>query len=181
MIQLANVICNGWPDDKRALEEQIKPFWTYRDELGMKNGIIYKGSATVVPPSMRRDMLQKIHANHMGAESNIRFAKDILFWPGMKQSIKNVCEACTSCAQYNSTAPVEPMRSLPLPTLPWQIISQDICEWNNTAYLVTVCHYSDWIEVDQLTEMSAEQVIKATKAHFGRFGIPQICHTDNGG
>ena len=74
----------------------------------------------------------------------------------------------------------QPMKSLPIPTLPLQIISQDIFMHRQKAYLVTVCHFSDWIEVDELDDTLAPSVINKTKAHFAKFGIPRICHTDNG-
>ena len=45
---------------------------------------------------------------------------------------------------------------------------------------ITVCHFSDWIEVDELQDILSVTVINKTKAHFARFGIPQMCHTDNG-
>ena len=32
----------------------------------------------------------------------------------------------------------------------WQIVSQDICELHNQSFLVTMCHFSDWIEVHKL-------------------------------
>ena len=37
----------------------------------MKNGVIYKGAQVMVPYSMQKDMLRKIHANHFSEESNI--------------------------------------------------------------------------------------------------------------
>ena len=83
-------------------------------------------------------------------------------------------------AQYGTTAPNEPMTSLLIPTRPWQIVSQDICELDNRNYLVTVCHFSDWIEVDPLGDTLSSTVIDKTKAHFARYGVPAICHTDNG-
>ena len=43
-----------------------------------------------------------------------------------------------------------------------------------------MCHFSDWIEVDELDDTLATSVINKTKAHFARFGVPRICHTDNG-
>ena len=133
----------------------------------------------MVPQSMHKEMLRKIHANHFGAKSNIRMAREVLFWPGMRKSIQDMCDACGTCAQYSTTAPKEPMRSLPIPTRPWQIVSQDICELHNQSYLVTVCHFSDWIEVDKLGNTLSPTVIKKTKAHFARYGVPAICHTDN--
>ena len=77
-----------------------------------------------------------------------------------------------TCAQYSATAPNEPMTSLPIPTRPWQIVSQDICELDNRNYLVTVCHFSDWIEVDPLGDTLSSTVIDKTKAHFARYGVP---------
>ena len=91
-----------------------------------------------------------------------------------------MCDACGTCAQYGTTAPNEPMRLLPIPTRPWQIGSQDMCELDNRNYLVTVCHFSDWIEVDTLGDTLSSTVIDKTKAYFARYGVPAICHTDNG-
>lgn len=178
--KLCTTIIQGWPDDKQELDETLSPFWTYRDELSAQNGIIYKGAQVMVPPSMYTDMLKKIHANHFGAESNTRMAREVLFWPGMAKAIQDMCHACSKCAQYGSTAPKEPMKSLPIPTLPWQLISQDLFNFEGESFLVTVCHFSDWIEVDKLENTLSATIVNKTKSHFARFGIPEICHTDNG-
>jgi len=134
----------------------------------------------MIPQSMQAEMLLKIHANHFGPESNVRMAREVLFWPGMRQAVFDMCNNCSTCAQYGSKSTKEPMRSLPIPTLPWQIISQDIFMHRQKAYLLTVCHFSDWIKVDELDDTLATSVINKTKAHFARFGVPRICHTDNG-
>ena len=177
---LYKVIVHGWPEDRSVISESLRPYWTYRDELSVQNGIIYKGTQVMVPQSMHKEMLRKIHVNHFGAESNIRMAREVLFWPGMRKSIQDMCDACGTCAQYGTTAPKEPMRSLPIRTRLWQMVSQYICELHNRSYLVTVCHFSDWIEVDQLGDTLSSMVIDKTKAHFARYGVPAICHTDNG-
>ena len=70
------------------------------------------------------------------------------------------------------------MRSLPIPSLPWEIVSQDIFTYDSLSYLVTVCHYSDWIEVDELPSTPAKTIVDKTRAHFARHGIPAQCHTD---
>ena len=98
----------------------------------------------------------------------------------MRKYIQNACDSCAICAQYSNTAGKEPMRSLPLPTLPWQLVSHDLCEHNKRPYLVTVCHYSDWIEVAELEDTLASTIIQKTKSHFSRFGVPRFVHTDNG-
>ena len=48
------------------------------------------------------------------------------------------------------------------------------------SYLVTVCHFSDWTEIDELTNTLSTTIIVKTKTHFARHGVPSQCHTDNG-
>ena len=134
----------------------------------------------MVPRSMHKEMLSKNHANHFGSDSNIRMAREVLFRQGMRKAIQDTCDACGICAQYCRSVTKEPMKSLPVPLRPWEIGSQDICEQENQPYLVTVCHFSDWIEVDKLEDMFATTAIENSKAHFARFGVPVVCHTDNG-
>ena len=180
MTSLRHVIIHGWPSDRAHIKESLRPYWNYRDELTLQSGIIYKGTQVMVPQSMQKEMLSKIHANHFGADSNIRMAREVLFWQGMRKAIQDTCDACGICAKYGQTAPKEPMKSLPVPSRPWEIVSQDICELENQHYLVTVCHFSDWIEVDKIEDTLATTVVEKTKAHFARFGVPLTCHTDNG-
>ena len=43
-----------------------------------------------------------------------------------------------------------------------------------------MCHFSDWIEFDKLGDTLSPSVIEKTNAHFARYGVPAMCHTDNG-
>lgn len=58
--------------------------------------------------------------------------------------------------------------------------SQDLCELDKQSYLVNVCNYLDWIEVDKLDDTLSSTVIEKTKGHIARYGVPVICHADNG-
>ena len=99
---LHKVIVHSWSEDRSVISEPLRPYWSYRDELSVQNGIIYQGTHVNVPQSMHKEMLRKIHANHFGAESNIRMAREVLFWLGMKTSIQDMCDACGTCAQYGT-------------------------------------------------------------------------------
>ena len=151
MNDLAKVIISGWPESKCQLPQSACPYWTFKDEMTVQDGLIYKGTQVVIPPGMRGDMLKKIHVAHLGAGSNYRMCKDILFWPGLKAEVQDMCDACGKCAQFKPQNPKEPMKSQPIPDYPWQFISQDICCFETTNFLVTVDHYSDFIEVDELS------------------------------
>ena len=180
MQSLLQTIIKGWPPVKSSLPSSLSPYWPFRDELSAFDGIIYRISQAVVPPELRSSILQKIHASHMGADSNFRMCRDILFWLGMRAAIHDVCSNCGKCAEYGSQHPKEPMQSLPIPKYPWQLISQDLFQLDSRHFLVTVDHFSDFFEVDALPDMLATTVVKCSKAQFARHGLPEVLLTDNG-
>lgn len=47
-------------------------------------------------------------------------------------------------------------------------------------YLVTVEHYSDFFEVDRLSDMKADTIILCCKTNFARHGIPNLVLFDSG-
>ena len=63
---LLSVIKPGWPDHKKNLPPQVGPYWNARSELTVLDKIIYRGMRIVVPPSLRRSMLDNIHKSHLG-------------------------------------------------------------------------------------------------------------------
>ncbi|XP_033123563.1 uncharacterized protein K02A2.6-like [Anneissia japonica] len=70
--------------------------------------------------------------------------------------------------------------SYPIPTRPWEIISQDILTYKKKDYLVTVDHYSDVWFLDELQDLTSKPIIECSKTHFALQGIPSTLITDNG-
>ena len=62
---LHKVIVHGWRKDRSIISEPLHPYWSYRDELSVQNGIIYKGTQVMVTQAMHKEMFRKIHNNHM--------------------------------------------------------------------------------------------------------------------
>ena len=147
---LAHYVIHGWPPTKEHLPQQLQAFWQFREELSVADGILLKASRAIVSFPLQPSILSKIHQSHRGPEYCIRFARDAVFWPSMSKDIEEFCHTCPTCAQYGKQAATEPMLSHPTPTLPWQFVSQDIFEYQHKHYLVTVDHYSDFYELDQL-------------------------------
>lgn len=178
---LGTVITNGWPDSRAQLPPIVSQYWPWKSELAVHNGIIYKGHKIIIPSSMRVEMLGKIHRSHQGADSNLRRARLVMFWPGMTSQIVETAQQCGLCALYKPQLSREPMLSHPIPNNPWELISQDLFKWSGKWYMVTVDHYSDWIEVDPLeNDTTATKIIEKTMHHFARFGVPFRLLTDNG-
>lgn len=51
-----------------TLLEQLTPYFSYRDELVVHDGLIFKGERVIIPISLRRYMKEKIHSSHLGME-----------------------------------------------------------------------------------------------------------------
>ena len=179
-IILHSLIGMGWPDDKAAVPELARPYWSVRHELTAHDGLLFKQDRVVIPSSLRERLLRKLHAAHRGSEFTLRHARSCVFWPGLNSQITDMCQSCGVCAQHAHQHPREPLQPYPVPTLPWQLVSQDLFELNGLAYLVTVDHYSDFYEIDKLPTIQSSAVIQAIKRHFSRHGIPHTLITDNG-
>ena len=179
-IILQTLTTKGWPNDKAAVPQLARPYWSVRHEITVHDGLLFKQNRVIIPSSLRDSLLHKLHAAHRGPEFTLRHARSCLFWPGLNSQITDMCQSCGICAQHARQHPQEPLQPYPVPTLPWQLVSQDLFELNGQAYLVTVDHYSDFYEIDQLPNIQSSAVIQATKQHFSRHGIPHTLITDNG-
>lgn len=71
------------------------------------------------------------------------------------------------------------MLSHPISTLPWQFVSQDTFEFKHKQYLVTVDHYSDFYELNELVNSLSTTIDNLTKTHFAQHGMPLRCLTDS--
>ena len=64
--QLSTMIKRGWPPTKSETLPGAKPYWNFRDEISIDQGIIFKGEKVIIPVEMRKEMLQIIHNSHSG-------------------------------------------------------------------------------------------------------------------
>lgn len=99
---LSSVIQHGWPDKQYRLSLPIRPFFSVRAEIVLKNGIIVKGHKAVIPASLHSKYFHAIHGGHPSAEATILLAKSMFFWPGMADYIRERVERCAVC---NNLAP----------------------------------------------------------------------------
>ena len=178
--KLSNTIALGFPNDKTLLDPELKTYWPYRDELCIEDGIIYRGTRVLIPAAMRPDMLTKLHASHVGVDATIRKARDSIYWPSISSDVTNLCQNCSVCQLHQPSNTKEPMQSQLIPQRRWQICSTDLFTVNKADYLLIVDNLTKYWEVEQLTELSAEEVVLKSKAIFARQGIPEIIISDNG-
>lgn len=137
-------VLRGWPETKQEIEPLIAEYWTYRDEIGVYNGVLYKGDHVIVPTALRKEMMKRIHASHQGEQACLRRAKDAIFWPGMSSQIKEAVSNCSLCAEYQTAQPKEPLITPELPSRPWSIVAQDLYSFQGNNFLITVDAFSGY-------------------------------------
>lgn len=77
-------VVNGWPEAKDQVDEHAREYWSYREELSVEDGLLFKSDRIVVPRAMRPEVLDDIHGAHMGETKSLCFARDYVFWPGKR-------------------------------------------------------------------------------------------------
>jgi hypothetical protein len=177
--ELASTILLGWPETRSEVPVGAREYWSFRDEMTVHDGIVYRGMRVVVPKMLRSEMVNRAHSAHLGQEASIRKAKDTLYWPGMDADIKVRVENCEVCSEYSIKQAKEPMMTHNIPILPWTKVGQDLFSLNGESYLVTVDFFSDFFEVDRLSDTTSQTVIECTKRHFAAHGKADIV-SDNG-
>jgi len=177
---LKRVILQGWPAHKSAVPVSVVVYFDYRDELTVHDGILLRGDRVVIPVSMQRDMLQKVHAGHLGINSCLRRARELIFWPGMSADIRQMVQSCTVCLKYSDKQQPETLCRHEIPYRPWQKVGTDLFEIKGRHYLITVDYFSLFFEVDYLTDTTSQAVIHKLKQHFARHGVPDTLISDGG-
>ncbi|CAC5398870.1 unnamed protein product [Mytilus coruscus] len=178
--ELQDVIFDGWPNEKSELLHSLRPYWTFRDELSVINGLLYKSNKAIVPKALQNEMLDKIHESHLGIVKCKSRARDVLFWIGMGQDIEDKVKSCGLCAQHQFLNAKEPMLMPEIPERPWSKLAADLFEYQKQHYLLIVDYYSKWPEVMKLDNETSRNTIDYLKGLMSRFGYIDELVSDNG-
>ena len=65
---LKEMIHAGWPTHFQQVPTLLKPYWPYRDELSTEDRIVMKAHRIVIPATLQKEILTKLHAPHQGTE-----------------------------------------------------------------------------------------------------------------
>ena len=178
--QLKRVIMEGWPETKDKLHVLVEPYFPYRNEMTLHDGIIFRGERVVVPAKMRGKVREILHTPHLGEESTLRRARECLFWPNMSAEIKQTVKECDICRTYDINQQKETMMPVEQPERQFQKVAVDLFEWDKKMFQILVDYHSGFFEIDQMTSTSSAACIHKLQVHFARYGIPETVISDNG-
>lgn len=124
--ELIKVIEAGWPETKGELSHLVLPFFDVRGELSVYNGIVSRGQRVVVPKSLRRDMMYRLHYAHSGVVSTFALARESIYCPGMSGEIKQFIEMGDVCWAFDRKQPMETRIPHEAPDRPWAKVGVDL-------------------------------------------------------
>ena len=167
-----------WPE-KHKCPAAVHPYYSVASEISVQQGLLMRGGRIIIPPSLRQEILGKIHAGHQGITKCRERARQSVWWPRMSKELENLVKNCTECCREQRQRH-QPLIPSPLPELTWQKVATDLFEWKQHTYLLIVDYYSRYIEIARLKSTNADEVITHTKSIFARHGIPEVVLSDNG-
>ena len=124
--QLKSIIISGWPESRDELHADLWPYWSYRDELVVIDGIILKGRHIIMPNSLRQQVLNQLHTNHMGIEKTKLLAHECVYWPSINAEIEKYIKQCPTCHEFQQTQPKERIIHHDIPFRPWEVVGPDV-------------------------------------------------------
>ena len=144
---LLKLIEVGFNVDKQSVDPQYVDYWEYRDGLFVFDGVIVYGDRVVIPPSLRAEVLETLHAAHQGVSTMVLLAQSAVFWPGITldlQKVRGVCRPCIKNAP--SHAKLDPIPPI-IPTTPFEAVVADYFDYHGMHYLVVADQLSGWMEI----------------------------------
>ena len=171
---------HGWPQYKEDVQLAARDFFIIRGELSLHFGLLVRGDRIVVPFSLRKQILERIHEGHMGVAKCRERAAQSVWWPRIGKDIKSRVASCQHCLEKQPPQASEPLLPSALPDRPFQKVGIDICEFRNKHYLVQLDYYSRYIDVTYLPSLTSATVIGKLKNFFSHHGVPETVVSDNG-
>ena len=57
--RLMVTMVTGWSDKRKDLPKQLQPYWSFRDDLSVEDGLVLKGERVIIPSSLNNNYLPK--------------------------------------------------------------------------------------------------------------------------
>ena len=180
MQELVGMVEEGFPDNRSEVSDSLKEFFKLRDSLRVSQGVVMYNGRVVVPRSLRREVLEGLHAGHQGVVSMKARASDSVFWPGLDRSIQDVRDRCRICDYIAPSQADESAVTAEPPVYPFQKVSTDYFQLDGATYLVIVDRYSGWPSVFYLpaTTATSKSLVDTLRKWFTVFGVPEEMSSD---
>ncbi|UYV78565.1 K02A2.6-like, partial [Cordylochernes scorpioides] len=137
--QLAKYCMSEWSKNKREVDPALRGYWQFQEDLTYQNGLLLRGQRIIIPKSLRKDILEKLHQGHFGINTCRSRAKKSVWWLGISQEIERMVSSCTKCLKERKPKH-EPLMPSEFPIRLWQKVGMDLFylngRWHGTPETV---------------------------------------------
>ena len=179
MNKLLDMIESGLPENRREFPQPLQEYSQFSQHLSSLDGVILYKDRIVIPPSLRNEVLDSLHAAHQGVTAMTARAESSVFWPGITTAIKDLRNKCNHCNRIAPSNPSAPPTPLIDPDYPFQCICADFFHYKGLNYLVIVDRYSNWPIVER-SQNGSSGLINSLRRTFVTYGIPEEMSSDGG-
>ena len=154
-----------------------------RGQLSVDKELVYvDGSRTVLPNKSIKSVLSLLHSSHAGVNKTYNIARQLYFWPGMLNDIKQLIEKCQACHIHKPSLPKNP-RSIAPPSSymrPIAHVGTDLFDFGGGKYLVCVDQRSGYPVYRKLQSTTSSSIIKILSEWFNLLGWPCLIRSVGG-
>ena len=168
---LMQVVANGWPELKRACHLFLVDYWTYREEISVENGLLFKGNR-LIPEKLHRRVLQTIHEGHFGFDKMQLRAREAVFWPGIASDLLQTAQGCEVCQTFSRSQQRETLLPHEVPQDTWEKLGINFFEFQSTTYLLMADYYSRFPVIRKIRSINASASTEILKQVFMRDNGP---------
>ena len=149
-------------------------------DLGDTPLLVLQGSRILVPRPARAGLLKLLHASHSGVVKTYQRARQLYYWPDMKNAVAQLVQGCSMCQERLPSQPLEPIQELSVPDGPMSHVAVDIFDFRGEQWLVMVDRYSGFPVCQRLRTTTTANVTGALLMWFFEWGFPQVVRSDGG-
>ena len=179
---LKHTIMLGWLSSIKELPQVLQPYWTFREEHTVEDGLILKGTRIVIPAKKHKAIPKLICGGHLGLYECKLHAKDTVYWPWLNDQLEKHVLNCKLCLKYShSKYKQEPSLSLSqeVTLYPWTELVTDIFHFKGASYLLVADYTSRFLVVHKFTSMTGQHIAIQCKLIFSKYGWPEALISEN--
>ena len=183
MKQLFGLVVKGVPSVRDDMPSDLAEYWEYKDSLYAVEGVLMCKDRVLVPPKLRCEVLEGLHAAHQGVAMTTR-AQGAVTWPGITRYIYNIRERCMTCNRNAPSNARLPPEEPTIPSMPFESVCMDFFDLGGWHYLVMVDRFSGWCEIKRAktgtSSAGSHGLTIAMRQLFAVFGVPYQISSDGG-
>ena len=161
----------------------MQPYWTFREELTIEDGLILKGTRIIIPSKKYESILTCIHKGYLGLNKCKLHAKETVYWLGLNKQLEQLVLNCKLCLKNSKSKLKQPPSMLlgqEILLNSWTKLAADIFYFEVVSYLLVVDYTSQFLVVHKPKSMTAQHVARHFKLIFSVYGWLDTLVSDNG-